>query len=193
MLADLVHPEDQAGGHPRGPRGGQPRRRTQIRYPCRVRAADGTWRYVEATISRHRSQGAPDRLLVTARDVSDQVALRRQIAHLTYHDGLTGLPNRAYLEDRAREVLSLGHLGAAPTVGQAGPRRRAGLAGVILVDLDGFTGVNDMAGPSAGDLVLAQVARRLRAGRAAARHGRPLGWRRVRGPGDRGGQCPGDH
>ena len=34
---------------------------------------------------------------------------------------------------------------------------------MILVDLDGFTGVNDMAGPSAGDLVLAQVARRLRA------------------------------
>ena len=157
VLTDLVHPEDRLGGlravreaasvagaaMSDGP--GE-----QVRYSCRVRAADGTWRYVEATISRHRSQGAPDRLLVTSRDVSDQVALRRQIAHLTYHDGLTGLPNRAYLEERAREVLSLERLGP-------------GAAGVILVDLDAFTSVNDAAGPSAGDLVLAQVGRRLRA------------------------------
>src|ERR1700733_8939777 len=158
VLTDLVHPEDRLGGL-RAVReaatvagasvtDGQAQ---PVRYSCRVRAADGTWRYVEATISRHRSQGAPDRLLVTSRDVSDQVALRRQIAHLTYHDGLTGLPNRAYLEERAREVLSYG--------GTATP----GVPGVILVDLDAFTSVNDAAGPSAGDLVLAQVARRLRA------------------------------
>jgi diguanylate cyclase (GGDEF)-like protein/PAS domain S-box-containing protein len=177
-LADLVHPEDQPDGL-RAVREAAREPATQIRYSCRVRAADGTWRYVEATISRHRSQGAPDRLLVTARDVSDLVALRRQIAQLTYHDGLTGLPNRAYLEDRAREALSLSRLGArpvaeGPVAGEkpaasegeeptAGPAGEPGLAGVILVDLDGFTGVNDMAGPSAGDLVLAQVARRLRA------------------------------
>jgi diguanylate cyclase (GGDEF)-like protein/PAS domain S-box-containing protein len=165
LLADLVHPEDQPAGV-RAVREAATEPATQIRYSCRVRAADGTWRYVEATISRHRSQGAPDRLLVTARDVSDLVALRRQIAQLTYHDGLTGLPNRAYLEDRAREALSLSRLGAEPPSGDgpaAAEEEEPGLAGVILVDLDGFTGVNDMAGPSAGDLVLAQVARRLRA------------------------------
>ncbi|HUY49032.1 MAG TPA: GGDEF and EAL domain-containing protein [Streptosporangiaceae bacterium] len=158
VLADLVHPEDRLGGL-RAVRKAAGASVRQIRYSCRVRAADGTWRYVEATISRHRSQGAPDRLLVTARDVSDQVALRRQIAHLTYHDGLTGLPNRAYLEEQARDVLSLGRLAAAAQ----GAGGEPGVAGVILVDLDGFTGVNDAAGPSAGDLVLAQVARRLRA------------------------------
>jgi diguanylate cyclase (GGDEF)-like protein/PAS domain S-box-containing protein len=157
VLTDLVHPEDRLGGlravREAASVGGAPVTDgpgEQVRYSCRVRAADGTWRYVEATISRHRSQGAPDRLLVTSRDVSDQVALRRQIAHLTYHDGLTGLPNRAYLEEQAREVLSL-------------ERRGPGVAGVILVDLDAFTSVNDAAGPSAGDLVLAQVGRRLRA------------------------------
>jgi diguanylate cyclase (GGDEF)-like protein/PAS domain S-box-containing protein len=156
QLADLVHPEDKLGGL-RAIReaAGAPVR--PVKFSCRVRAADGTWRYVAATISRHRSQGAPDQLLITSRDVSDLVALRRQIAHLTQHDGLTGLPNRAYLEDRARHVLSLGRLGAVD--GGDAP----GLAGVILIDLDGFTGVNDVAGPSAGDLVLAQVARRLRA------------------------------
>jgi diguanylate cyclase (GGDEF)-like protein/PAS domain S-box-containing protein len=172
-LADLVHPEDQPDGL-RAVREAAAEPATQIRYSCRVRAADGTWRYVEATMSRHRSQGAPDRLLITARDVSDLVALRRQVAQLTYNDGLTGLPNRAYLEDRAREALSLGRLGTGPDGdgsastgpdgdGLDGDGEEPGLAGVILVDLDGFTGVNDMAGPSAGDLVLAQVARRLRA------------------------------
>ena len=157
VLTDLVHPEDRLGGlravREAASVAGAPMidgPAQQVRYSCRVRAADGTWRYVEATISRHRSQGAPDRLLVTSRDVSDQVALRRQIAHLTYHDGLTGLPNRAYLEEQARELLSL-------------ERQGPGVAGVILVDLDAFTSVNDAAGPSAGDLVLAQVGRRLRA------------------------------
>ncbi len=167
-LADLVHPEDQPDGL-RAVREAAGEPATQIRYSCRVRAADGTWRYVEATMSRHRSQGAPDRLLITARDVSDLVALRRQVAQLTYNDGLTGLPNRAYLEDRAREALSLGRLGAlsastgSASTGPDGEDDEPGVAGVILVDLDGFTGVNDVSGPSAGDLVLAQVARRLRA------------------------------
>ena len=167
-LADLVHPEDQPDGL-RAVREAAGELATQIRYSCRVRAADGTWRYVEATMSRHRSQGAPDRLLITARDVSDLVALRRQVAQLTYSDGLTGLPNRAYLEDRAREALSLGRLGAlsastgSASTGPDGEDEEPGVAGVILVDLDGFTGVNDVSGPSAGDLVLAQVARRLRA------------------------------
>ncbi len=155
MLPDLVHPEDRPEGI-RAVREAAAESVRQIRYACRVRAADGTWRHVEATISRYRSQAAPDLLLITARDVSDQVELRRQIAHLTFHDGLTGLPNRAYLEDRAREALSPGRPDGAAPLGVA-------TAGVILVDLDEFTGVNDMAGHAAGDLVLAQVARRLMA------------------------------
>jgi diguanylate cyclase (GGDEF)-like protein/PAS domain S-box-containing protein len=189
-LADLVHPEDRLGGI-RAVREAAHAPAQQIRYTCRIRAADGTWRYVEATISRHRSQGAPDRLLVTARDVSEAVALRRQIAHLTHHDGLTGLPNRAYLEERGRELLTLGRPAGGPDgaeagdpsappqpaaeSGAAGPQESApaageteppappgGLAGVILLNLDSFTAVNELAGPAAGDLVLAQMARRLR-------------------------------
>lgn len=156
-LAELLHPEDRSGGTRAVRAVVGSATRPAGRYPCRVRAADGTWRHVESTVSRYRSPDAPDQLLITARDVSDQVELRRQVTHLTYHDGLTGLPNRAYLEDRARGALSLGRLRDA----QAAPDG-PGVAGVILVDLDGFTGVNDAAGHSAGDLVLAQVARRLR-------------------------------
>jgi diguanylate cyclase (GGDEF)-like protein len=65
------------------------------------------------------------------------------------HDTLTGLPNRAYLHDR---------LGAALR------RTRAddALVGVLLLDLDGFKEVNDTLGHHHGDLLLQQVAERLR-------------------------------
>jgi diguanylate cyclase (GGDEF)-like protein len=123
------------------------------RFRVRVRAADGTWRHIESTLLRYQAPGEPIQMLVTARDVSDQVALRQQVTHLTFHDGLTGLPNRAYVEERARDVLR----DPAPGAGEAGR------TGVIFLDLDRFTAVNDSVGHGAGDLVLAQAARRLRA------------------------------
>ena len=151
-LAELVHPEDR----PAGIRAAlaalraTPGRHGPLpdRLPIRVRSADGTWRHVESTVARYREAGAPGRLLVTVRDVSDQVALRRQVTHLTFHDGLTGLPNRTFLEDRVKSLLARG---------------AAGASGAIFLDLDGFTGVNDSIGHGAGDLLLAQAGRRLRA------------------------------
>ncbi len=168
-LLDFVHPEDRGaaltavrlalgGYHPAGsaesPRGpGAEQAEGSGRFPARVRAADGTWRHVESTVLRYQAPGEPGQILVTARDVSDQVALRQQVTHLTFHDGLTGLPNRAYIEERTRDVLA----GAAE--GSAAAR----WTGVIFLDLDRFTAVNDSVGHGAGDLVLAQAARRLRA------------------------------
>jgi diguanylate cyclase (GGDEF)-like protein len=169
-LTDLVHPDDQleakraaaavaaaAGTGGSGPRAagqpgpGEPGQSASL--ACRVRSADGTWRYVHATLSVYADPGRPDAMLVTATDVSDEVALRRQVTHLTFHDGLTGLPNRAYLEERTKDLLT------RRTGSQSGPER----AGAIFVDLDGFTAINDSVGHGAGDLLLAQAGRRLRA------------------------------
>jgi diguanylate cyclase (GGDEF)-like protein/PAS domain S-box-containing protein len=192
-LADLLHPEDRRGGSQaaRDAADGQ----QPVRFGCRVRAVDGTWRHVQASLSRYREPGGPDGLLVTARDISDQVALRRRVTHLTFHDGLTGLPNRAYIEERARAALGTGGqppagradgaaaggttgngagMGGAAAGGAAAVGTPAGgaaaaavggaaVAGIILLDLDGFTAVNDSAGHSAADLILSQAARRLRA------------------------------
>jgi diguanylate cyclase (GGDEF)-like protein/PAS domain S-box-containing protein len=160
-LLDFVHPEDRetalaasrlalAGQAPGASHAttapGSPG--ASGRFPARVRAADGTWRHVESTMLRYQVPGAPGQILVTARDVSDQVALRQQVTYLTFHDGLTGLPNRAYVEERTRDALR------DPATGRIG---------VIFLDIDRFTGVNDSVGHGAGDLVLAQAARRLRA------------------------------
>src|SRR5215470_2321649 len=158
-LADLLHPEDRAGGSRAVRRAVTDAVNRVGRYPCRVRAADGTWRHVESTVSRFREPGGPTQLLVTARDVSAQVALRRQVTHLTFHDGLTGLPNRAYVEQRVREAAEPGALAPA---GPASPEHPV-IAGVILLDLDRFTAVNAAMGHGAGDLLLAQAGRRLRA------------------------------
>jgi diguanylate cyclase (GGDEF)-like protein/PAS domain S-box-containing protein len=124
---------------------------------CRIRSSDGTWRHVQATVSRYAEAARPARLLVTARDMSDQVALQRQVTHLTFHDGLTGLPNRSYLEERAKDLLAYdgGDSAIAELIG-------AERIGAIFVDLDGFTAINDSVGHGAGDLVLAQAGRRLR-------------------------------
>jgi diguanylate cyclase (GGDEF)-like protein/PAS domain S-box-containing protein len=122
-----------------------------ITFAGRVRGSDGSWRHVEASLSAHVRPREPARLLISARDVSDRVELRRQIEHLTYHDGLTGLPNRAYITER----LS----GLRITPGD-GPGR---IVGAIVVDLDGFAAVNERVGRSGGDLLLAQVGRRIKA------------------------------
>ena len=149
-LADFIHPEDRRAALAAvraALSGSGANDARQGRFPCRVRGADGTWRHIEASALRVDVPGEPrgaGQLLVTARDVSSQVALRQQVTHLTFHDGLTGLPNRAYVEERAKDVLHGG-------------------GGVIFLDLDRFTAVNDSVGHGAGDLVLAQAARRLRA------------------------------
>lgn len=117
---------------------------------CRVRASDGQWRHVESMISHHA-----DGLIFNSRDVTERIALQAQLQHLAFHDGLTGLPNRALFTDRVTHALKKRTAAAAPPA-------------VLYVDLDGFKAVNDSAGHAAGDALLLQAARRLQASVRAA-------------------------
>ena len=79
--------------------------------------------------------------------------LRKHTAALTHralHDALTALPNRELFCDRLEQAL-------------ARARRRTVPLAVLFVDLDGFKQVNDVHGHKAGDDVLVEAGRRLRA------------------------------
>ncbi len=83
-------------------------------------------------------------------DVTERKAQEARIEHLAYHDSLTGLPNRAMLMDRLGQALS-----------QA--QRLDQQVAVLFMDLDRFKLVNDSLGHHAGDVLLQEIARRLRA------------------------------
>ena len=88
--------------------------------------------------------------MLAVRDISERKEAAARIAHLAYHDALTGLPNRAVFND---------HL--ARNVARAADAREP--LAVLCVDLDGFKAVNDIHGHPAGDELLIEVAHRLRA------------------------------
>ncbi len=97
---------------------------------------------------RADENGGASTYVAVCHDISDRKAAEERLHHLATHDALTGLPNRAYLND----VLDY-------TVRQA--RRRRSVIAVLFLDVDDFKDVNDSYGHEAGDQLLSWIARRL--------------------------------
>jgi len=75
--------------------------------------------------------------------------ISREREQLATHDALTGLPNRMLFKDRLEQSLIRA-------------KRHQTLVGVMFIDLDRFKRVNDTLGHASGDLLICEVARRLR-------------------------------
>jgi len=91
-----------------------------------------------------------DRIHSTVVDISDRKRAEEQIEFHAYHDVLTNLPNRKLFMDRLSQALTR-------------CRRYGKSLAVMFVDLDHFKSVNDTLGHTAGDELLLEMSRRLRA------------------------------
>ncbi|HJW23908.1 MAG TPA: EAL domain-containing protein [Rhodocyclaceae bacterium] len=95
-------------------------------------------------------QGAISHHVAVFSDITERKASEERIAFLAHHDPLTGLPNRLTLS------LHLEH-----AIEQA--KRDQLRIGLMFIDLDNFKRINDTLGHHIGDLLLCEVARRIRA------------------------------
>ena len=88
-------------------------------------------------------------LITISRDISQAKAAELEIRKLAFYDSLTALPNRRLLMERLRQ-------------GYAADNRVGWARALLFLDLDHFKTLNDTLGHQAGDLLLQEVARRIR-------------------------------
>ena len=84
-----------------------------------------------------------------ALDITDQKKAEEKVRHAAQHDPLTGLPNRALIYELGAQLIE-------------SARRHKRMLAVMFFDLDRFKPINDTYGHRTGDLMLQEVARRLR-------------------------------
>jgi diguanylate cyclase (GGDEF)-like protein len=83
-------------------------------------------------------------------DISERKKTEQTVHQLAYYDLLTQLPNRLLLQDRLTQAMLAG-------------KRNERYGALIFLDLDNFKSLNDTMGHSTGDLLLVEVAARLKA------------------------------
>ena len=116
------------------------------RLEVRLRRPDGglRWGHVSASLLGGAS-GLNPRIVVQVENITERKRSEAMLSHAAAHDALTDLPNRTMLLARLDAALEHGEQ-----------------VGVLFLDLDRFKVVNDGLGHAAGDLLLVQVAIRLR-------------------------------
>jgi PAS domain S-box-containing protein/diguanylate cyclase (GGDEF)-like protein len=116
----------------------------------RYRHADGheVWAILSVSLARY-ADGDRLRFIVQMQDISARKRSEERFAYIAYHDELTDLPNRAMFQ---------AHLDIA----LARAQRHENALAVLCVDVSRFKIVNDSLGRAAGDMVLCEIAARLR-------------------------------
>lgn len=82
-------------------------------------------------------------------DLTHLISINKRVAFLATHDTLTGLANRSLIQDLMKQAIK--------------SASREGLnVAILFIDLDGFKDINDTLGHDSGDLLLQEVAKRLK-------------------------------
>ena len=145
---DQIHPDDRARVLEAAEKARNTGRGERLEY--RIRHKDGSWRFIESTASAIRSEeGESEGLVIVNRDITQRKRAEEKLAHQSFHDGLTNLPNRALFLDRLQRAITLS-------------RRHTDFRfAVLFIDIDEFKIFNDSLGHTAGDALLVQIAQRL--------------------------------
>jgi diguanylate cyclase (GGDEF)-like protein/PAS domain S-box-containing protein len=116
----------------------------------RIRHKDGSWRVLESVAGTIRDdKGEVSKLVIVNRDITERKRAEELAEHNSFHDGLTGLPNRQLFLDRLQHLFDRAQ------------RHADHQFAVVFVDLDGFKVFNDTMGPAVGDQVIVEIGRRL--------------------------------
>jgi diguanylate cyclase (GGDEF)-like protein/PAS domain S-box-containing protein len=118
-------------------------------FECAVYRKDGTKMWLSANVRAVFEDSVLVGYEGTNEDITVRKAAEERIQFLAYYDALTGLPNRTLLQDRLGKAL-------------AGARRQKCKIALLFLDLDGFKSINDSLGHAVGDLLLQEVAERLK-------------------------------
>ncbi len=94
--------------------------------------------------------GVVTHYLAVKEDITERKRMEEEIRQLAFHDTLTSLPNRRLLMDRLAQAMAAG-------------TRSDSSGALMFMDLDNFKPINDRYGHAVGDLLLVEVARRLKA------------------------------
>ena len=119
-----------------------------LRHEYRIRKRNGQYLWVLVRGVLDLSSGSR-RLAGSQSDISQAKEIEQQLRHAARHDPLTGLANRARLDELLTQCAARQR------------RAQARTAAVLFVDLDRFKLINDSLGHAVGDQVLVEVARRL--------------------------------
>lgn len=125
------------------------RRETNATFSYRMRCGDRL-RYLHAHVHiEYGLDDSPQRIIGTTQDVTELKHYESRLHEVSFHDALTGLPNRVLLLDRLGQAL-------------VEPVRPNQVLGLLVLDLDRFKEINDTHGHKVGDDLLREAARRLR-------------------------------
>lgn len=118
-------------------------------FESNVRLCDGTMRDVLLAATA-LDVGGTRTVMSGVVDITDRKLAEHNVQYAATHDGLTGLPNRAFFQVHLSDTLI-----AAEQAGGSG-------VSILLVDIDEFKEINDTLGHDAGDALLIQIGARLR-------------------------------
>jgi len=110
---------------------------------------DGTYIHTDLTATPLKdSQGNIVGIISYVQDITEKKLAYEKIAYQSYHDALTGLPNRALLNDRLEHGIKKA-------------KHNGSMMALLFIDLDHFKEINDSLGHEVGDEVLKVIAEKL--------------------------------